>query len=48
VRPSPLTMIVGEPISTKGMTTRDAEALTERLFAVIHATYVGQEIGSRK
>jgi 1-acyl-sn-glycerol-3-phosphate acyltransferase len=48
VRPRPLTMIVGEPISTKGMTTRDAEALTERLFAVIHATYVGQEIGSRK
>jgi 1-acyl-sn-glycerol-3-phosphate acyltransferase len=47
LRPRPLKLIVGEPISTVGMTTRDAEALTERLRAVIHATYVAeQETGS--
>jgi 1-acyl-sn-glycerol-3-phosphate acyltransferase len=40
LRPRPLKMIVGEPISTVGMATRDAEALTERLRGVIHATYV--------
>jgi 1-acyl-sn-glycerol-3-phosphate acyltransferase len=42
LRPRPMKMIVGEPISTVGLTTRDAEALTERLFAVIHATYVAE------
>ena len=42
LKPRPLKMIVGEPISTAGMTTRDADALTERLFAVIHATYVAE------
>jgi 1-acyl-sn-glycerol-3-phosphate acyltransferase len=42
LRPRPLKMIVGEPIPTVGLTTRDAEALTERLFAVIHATYVAE------
>jgi 1-acyl-sn-glycerol-3-phosphate acyltransferase len=40
LRPRPLKLIVGEPISTLGMTTRDAEALTERLRSVIHETYV--------
>lgn len=50
LRPRPLKLIVGEPISTAGMTTKDAEALTERLRAVIHAAYVAeeQEAGSRK
>jgi 1-acyl-sn-glycerol-3-phosphate acyltransferase len=43
LRPRPLKMIVGEPISTVGMATRDAEALTERLRGVIHATYVGEQ-----
>lgn len=42
LKPRPLKLIVGEPISTVGMTTRDAEALTERLKAVIHATYVAE------
>ncbi|MGC9199046.1 MAG: lysophospholipid acyltransferase family protein [Acidobacteriaceae bacterium] len=43
LKPRPLKLIVGEPISTQGMSTREAEALTERLFAVIHQTYVAQQ-----
>jgi 1-acyl-sn-glycerol-3-phosphate acyltransferase len=42
LKPRPVKLIVGEPISTAGMSTRDAEALTERLRAVIHATYVAE------
>jgi 1-acyl-sn-glycerol-3-phosphate acyltransferase len=42
LRPRPLKLIVGEPIPTTGLTTRDAEALTEQLRAVIHATYVAE------
>jgi 1-acyl-sn-glycerol-3-phosphate acyltransferase len=40
LKPQPVKLIVGEPISTVGMSTRDAEALTERLRAVIHETYI--------
>ena len=42
LRPRPLKLIVGEPISTVGMTTKNAEALTERLHQVIYETYVAQ------
>lgn len=42
LRPRPLKLIVGEPISTVGLTTRDADALTERLRAEIHRTYIAQ------
>ena len=42
LKPRPLKLIVGEPIATVGMSTRDAEALTERLRAVIYATYVAE------
>ena len=42
LRPRPMKLIVGEPIATAGMTTRDADALTARLFAVIHATYIAE------
>ena len=38
--PRPLKLIVGEPISTVGMTTKEADALTQRLRAVIYETYV--------
>jgi len=31
---------VGEPISTVGMTTKEADALTQRLRSVIYETYV--------
>jgi 1-acyl-sn-glycerol-3-phosphate acyltransferase len=37
--PRPLKVVVGEPISTIGLTTRDANALTDRLFAAIAALY---------
>jgi 1-acyl-sn-glycerol-3-phosphate acyltransferase len=40
LRPRPLKLIVGEPISTVGLTGKDADALTERLKSVIHETYV--------
>jgi 1-acyl-sn-glycerol-3-phosphate acyltransferase len=40
MRPRPLKLIVGEPIPTVGLSTRDAEALTARLRAVIYETYV--------
>ena len=33
--PRPLKIVVGDPISTAGLTTRDADALTARLFAAI-------------
>ena len=42
LKPRPVKLIVGEPIATAGMSTRDAEALTERFKAVIHATYVAE------
>ena len=38
--PRPLKVIVGDPISTEGMTTRDADAMTQQLFQVITATYI--------
>jgi 1-acyl-sn-glycerol-3-phosphate acyltransferase len=40
LRPRPLKLIVGEPIPTVGLTSRDAEALTDRIYATIHATYI--------
>ncbi len=40
LRPRPLQLVIGEPISTVGLTTRDAERLTEQMRAVIHRTYV--------
>ncbi|MDE1154567.1 MAG: lysophospholipid acyltransferase family protein [Acidobacteriaceae bacterium] len=43
LNPRPLKLVVGDPISTEGMTTRDAEALTERLRSVIFETYVAEQ-----
>jgi 1-acyl-sn-glycerol-3-phosphate acyltransferase len=37
--PRPLMAILGEPIPTVGMTTRDADALTQRLYDTIGAMY---------
>ena len=42
LRPRPLKLIVGQPIPTSGLTTRDAEALTERVRSVIHETYIAE------
>lgn len=40
LRPRPLKLIIGEPLPTTGLTTRDAEALTTRLRTIIHDTYI--------
>ena len=40
LRPRPLLLVVGEPLSTEGLTTRDAETLTQSLFDVITTTYL--------
>jgi 1-acyl-sn-glycerol-3-phosphate acyltransferase len=40
LRPRPLKIVVSDPIPTAGLTTKDADALTSRLFAAIHATYL--------
>jgi 1-acyl-sn-glycerol-3-phosphate acyltransferase len=42
LRPRPLKLVIGEPIPTAGLTTKDAEALTERLRAEIHRTYIAE------
>lgn len=39
LRPRPLKLIVGEPILTAGLTTKDADALTSKLHAAIAAMY---------
>jgi 1-acyl-sn-glycerol-3-phosphate acyltransferase len=39
LRPRPLRVIIGEPIPTQGLTTKDAETLTQRLYEAISATY---------
>ena len=51
LHPRPLLVVVGDPISTDGLTTRDADALTQRLYESISATYAavwesGVEAGS--
>ena len=38
--PRPLKVIVGDPIPTTGLTTRDADALTQRLYETITTTYL--------
>ena len=44
LRPRPLKLVVGEPISTAGLTTRDAERLTAQMRDEIYRTYVaGQD-----
>lgn len=39
VRPHPIKVVLGEPLATTGLSTRDADALTERLFAAITELY---------
>jgi 1-acyl-sn-glycerol-3-phosphate acyltransferase len=45
LRPRPLKLIVGEPIATDGLTTRDAEALTAQLHAAIARMYYAHHTG---
>jgi 1-acyl-sn-glycerol-3-phosphate acyltransferase len=42
LRPRPLKLIVGEPISTIGMTTKDADKLTAQMRTVIFKTYTAE------
>ncbi len=37
--PHPVKVVVGEPLDTTGLTTRDADALTEQLFSAITKLY---------
>jgi 1-acyl-sn-glycerol-3-phosphate acyltransferase len=39
LHPRPLKIIVGDPISTEGLTTKDADTLTARLYAEISRMY---------
>ncbi len=39
LRPRPLMIVVGDPIPTAGLTTKDADALTERLYEEISKMY---------
>ncbi len=43
LHPRPLKLIVGKPIPTTGLTTRDAERLTEQLRDEIHHAYVAEQ-----
>ncbi len=40
LKPRAIKLIVGVPIPTVGMSTRDAEALTDKMRSIIHDTYV--------
>ena len=40
LRPRPLLIVVGDPIPTTGLTTRDADALTRSIFETISTTYM--------
>jgi 1-acyl-sn-glycerol-3-phosphate acyltransferase len=44
LKPRPVKLIVGVPISTIGMSTRDAEALTDKLRGIIHDTYIAEHV----
>jgi 1-acyl-sn-glycerol-3-phosphate acyltransferase len=39
LHPRPLLVVVGDPIPTTGLNVRDADALTQRLYESIAATY---------
>lgn len=43
LHPRPLRLVVGEPISTVGLSTRDAERLTQQLHEEIHRTYTAAQ-----
>jgi len=39
LHPRPLKVVIGDPLPTEGLTTKDAEALTQRLYEAISAMY---------
>lgn len=40
LHPRPLSIIIGDPIPTVGLTSRDADALTEQVLSIITKTYM--------
>jgi 1-acyl-sn-glycerol-3-phosphate acyltransferase len=48
LHPRPLYIVIGDPISTAGLTTRDADALTKRLYQVISTTYASYQMATGK
>jgi 1-acyl-sn-glycerol-3-phosphate acyltransferase len=46
LNPRPLFIVVGDPIPTAGLTTRDADALTQRLYQSISTTYMEYSVSS--
>jgi len=46
LRPRPLKIIVGDPIPTEGLTTKDADALTARLYSDIERMYYAHSVSS--
>lgn len=40
LRPRPLLLLIGDPLPTTGLSTRDAESLTQQAFHVITRTYL--------
>jgi 1-acyl-sn-glycerol-3-phosphate acyltransferase len=42
--PRPIAIIVGDPLLTTGLTTRDADALTQRLYETITTTYMNHQL----
>ncbi len=39
LHPRPVLLVAGEPISTEGCTTKDADAITQRVFEAVSAMY---------
>jgi len=39
LHPRPIFIVVGDPIPTVGLSTRDADTLTQRLYGSISTTY---------
>lgn len=48
LHPRPLKIVIGKPISTDGLTSRDADTLTKQLCDVITETYIGAEGASAR
>ncbi len=40
LRPRPLLLLLGDPLPTAGLTTRDADTLTQQAFSIITRTYL--------
>jgi 1-acyl-sn-glycerol-3-phosphate acyltransferase len=48
LHPRPLLIVIGDPIPTTGLHTRDADALTQRLYEAISTTYMQHHPANKK